>query len=260
MNLDTLLYEVDSDGVLLLTINRPDKLNALNSHVIDELETVFRSVAADPAVRGVVLTGAGPKSFVAGADIKQFRGLSAAAAEKFARRGQEVFNLIEALPRPVVAAINGFALGGGCELALACHMRVAAQSASFGQPEVNLGIIPGYGGTQRLPKLIGRGLATELILTGERISAQRAFEIGLVNKVVPDESLIEQAKHLVTRATTKAPEAIRLALEAIGAADGLLADGLRTEARLFGKALATEDADEGVAAFLEKRKPEFKGR
>jgi enoyl-CoA hydratase len=260
MNLETILYQVDSDGVLLLTINRPDKLNALNAQVLDDLDEVFSSVASDTSVRGVVLTGSGSKAFVAGADIKQFQSLSAEGAERFARRGQAVFNLIERLPRPVVAAVNGFALGGGCELALACHMRVAAQSASFGQPEVNLGIIPGYGGTQRLPRLVGRGLATELILTGERVSAQRAYEIGLVNKVVPDESLLEQAKHLVTRATTKAPIAIQLALESIHAADHPMEDGLKLEAQLFGQSLATEDASEGVSAFLEKRKPDFKGR
>ena len=260
MNFETVLHEVDSDGVLLLTINRPDKLNALNEQVIDELDAVFRSAASDTSIKGVVITGSGTKAFVAGADIKQFQGLTAAEAERFARRGQEVFDRIEALTRPVVAAVNGFALGGGCELALACHMRVAAHSASFGQPEVNLGIIPGYGGTQRLTRLIGRGLATELILTGERVSAQRAYEIGLVNKLVPDETLLEAAKHLATRATTKAPIAIQLALEAIHAAAGSLDEGLKREASLFGRALATEDADEGVSAFLEKRKPEFKGR
>lgn len=260
MNLETLSYEVDLDGTLLLTINRPDKLNALNALVIDEMETVFRSVESDSAVKGVVITGAGPKSFVAGADIKQFQELSAPAAEKFARRGQAVFSLIEDLPKPVVAAVNGFALGGGCELALACHMRIASPSASFGQPEINLGIIPGYGGTQRLPKLIGRGLAIELILTGERVSAQRAYEIGLVNKVVAAESLIKQARHLVTRATSKAPIAIRLALQAINAAGGEREKGMKYEAKLFGQSLATEDAAEGVNAFIEKRQPEFRGR
>ncbi|NNE47079.1 MAG: enoyl-CoA hydratase [Rhodothermales bacterium] len=260
MKFSTLLYEVDADGTLLLTVNRPDKLNALNATVIDELDAVFRSLPSESSVKGVVITGSGSKAFVAGADIKQFQNLSSSEAEKFARRGQEVFDMIENLSKPVVAAVNGFALGGGCELALSCHMRIASQSASFGQPEVNLGIIPGYGGTQRLPRLIGRGRATELILTGERISAQRAYEIGLVNKLVPDESLIEQARHLVTRASAKAPVAIGLALQAMNAADGSLDKGLKYEARLFGKALETEDAKEGVSAFLEKRQPVFKGR
>ncbi len=260
MKLETLLYEVDADGTLLLTIHRPDKLNALNAQVIKELDRVFSSLESEPSVKGVVLTGAGEKAFVAGADIKQFQGLTPDDAEAFARRGQSVFDKIENLGKPVVAAVNGFALGGGCELALACHIRVASESASFGQPEVNLGILPGYGGTQRLPKLVGRGLATELILTGERVSAQRAFEIGLVNKVVDADHLLDQARHIVTRVTSKGPVAIKLALEAIRQSDRPLADGLRTEATLFGRAFDTEDATEGVTAFLEKRKPAFKGR
>ncbi len=259
MNFDTLLYEVDADGTALITINRPDKLNALNTAVIADLDAAFGQAAADDAVRGVVLTGAGPKSFVAGADIRQFTDLEASSGRHFALRGQAVFNRIEAMEKPVVAAVNGFALGGGCELAMACHLRVAAENAAFGQPEVNLGLIPGYGGTQRLPRLVGRGRATELILTGDRIDARRAFEIGLVNRVVPAEALIETAKDLVRTIAAKAPRAVALSLEALRASDLDLARGLTYEATLFGQACATDDFTEGVAAFLERRPAAFKG-
>ncbi|QXD16957.1 enoyl-CoA hydratase/isomerase family protein [Rhodocaloribacter litoris] len=260
MTFETLLYEVDADGIALVTINRPDKLNALNETVIDELDRCFAAVEADDAVRGVVLTGAGPKSFVAGADISRFPALDAVSGRRFALRGQAVFNRIEALPKPVVAAVNGFALGGGCELAMACHLRVAAEHARFGQPEVNLGLIPGYGGTQRLPRLVGRGRATELILTGEAIDARRAHEIGLVNRIVPAAELLETAKELVRTIAAKAPVAVALALEAVRASDLDLPQGLALEATLFGQACATEDFREGVAAFLERRQATFKGR
>ncbi len=260
MNLETLLYNLDADGIARVTVNRPDKLNALNLSVIADLGRAFEHARTDPAVRGVVLTGAGPKSFVAGADIAQFTDLDFATGRQFALDGQAVFNQIEAMPKPVVAAINGFALGGGCELAMACHLRVASDKARFGQPEVNLGLIPGYGGTQRLPRLVGRGLATELILTGEHITAQRAYEIGLVNRVVPAEELLDAATDLVKTIAAKAPYAVEVALDALRASEQPLHEGLRQEAALFGKTCATEDSKEGVAAFLERRNADFKGR
>ncbi len=259
MVLETLLYEVD-DGIAVITVNRPDKLNALNALVIHELSHAFHQARSDSAVRGVVLTGAGAKSFVAGADIQQFPDLDALEGHRFALRGQAVFNRIEEMPKPVVAAVNGYALGGGCELALACHLRVASENASFGQPEVTLGLIPGYGATQRLPRLVGRGLATELILTAERISAQRAYEIGLVNRVVPLNDLLETAKEIIATITAKAPLAVGMALEALRASDLPLHEGLRHEAALFGQTCATDDFKEGVAAFLERRKADFKGQ
>lgn len=259
MVLETLLYEVD-DGLAVITINRPDKLNALNALVLHELNQAFHQARTDNAIKGVILTGAGEKSFVAGADIQQFPDLDALEGHRFALRGQAVFNRIEEMPKPVVAAINGYALGGGCELALSCHLRIAAENASFGQPEVNLGIIPGYGATQRLPRLVGRGIATELILTGERISAQRAYEIGLVNRVVPPGDLLEAAKTMTATITSKAPLAVGMALEALRASDLPLHDGLRQEAALFGQSCATSDFKEGVAAFLERRPATFKGQ
>ena len=258
MSFETLLYEID-DGIAVITVNRPDKLNALNALVVHELSHAFRQAHSDDAVKGVVLTGAGEKSFVAGADIQQFPDLDALEGYRFALRGQAVFNRIEEMPKPVVAAVNGYALGGGCELALACHLRLASDNASFGQPEVTLGIIPGYGGTQRLPRLVGRGIATEMILTGERISAQRAYEIGLVNRVVPPGELLAAAKELIATIASKAPLAVGLALQALRASDLPLHEGLRHEAALFGQTCSTADFQEGVAAFLERRKAAFKG-
>jgi enoyl-CoA hydratase len=260
MTFETLLVSVDETGIATVTLNRPDKLNALNAEVIEDLDRCFAWIADDPTVRGVMLTGAGPKSFVAGADIAQFTRLDAATGHAFALRGQAVFRRIEQLPKPVVAAVNGFALGGGCELALACHLRVAAEHAQFGQPEVALGILPGYGGTQRLPRLVGRGLALELILTGNRISAQRAFAIGLVNQVVPADQLLDAARTMLTTILTKAPVAVALSLQAVYASDLPLAEGLAFEAALFGQACGTEDFLEGATAFLEKRPAVFKGR
>lgn len=258
--MDTLLYAVDESGIAQITINRPDKLNALNLTVMNELEQCFQQARTDDAVKAVIVTGAGDKSFVAGADISQFTRLDALTGHRFALRGQAVFNQIEALPKPVVAAVNGYALGGGCELALACHLRTASETAHFGQPEVNLGIIPGYGGTQRLPRLVGRGVATELILTGDRIDARRAYEIGLVNRVFPAAELLDGTRTLVHTIISRAPVAVGLALEAIRASDLPLREGLRYEAALFGQACATEDFQEGAAAFLERRKATFKGR
>ncbi len=257
--MNTLRYD-RADGLATITIDRPDKLNALSAEVLDELEQASLAARDDDAVRGVILTGAGEKAFVAGADISQFKTLDARTGRQFSERGQAVFNLIEQMGKPVVAAVNGYALGGGCELAMACHLRVAAENARFGQPEVNLGIIPGYGGTQRLPRLVGHGLATELILTGAQIDARRAYEIGLVNRVVAPGELTEATRALLQTITAKAPEAVRLSLEALRASGGPLGHGLKHEAALFGQPPATEDAQEGAAAFLERREPTFKGR
>lgn len=259
MKLESLAYDV-SEGIALITLNRPDKLNALSREVLDELEDCFVEVGRDDDVKGVVMTGAGEKAFAAGADISQFKSMGALEGHRFALRGQAVFNRIESLSKPVIAAVNGFALGGGCELALACHLRTASDTAAFGQPEVNLGIIPGYGGTQRLPRLVGLGRATELVLTGDRISAQRAYEIGLVNRVFPADELIDGTKKMLSGILSKAPAAVALALEALHSSDIPLHEGLRYEATLFGQCCATEDFAEGVDAFLERRKPDFKGR
>ncbi len=260
MELETVRYEPDGENIVLITINQPDKLNALSVQVLSDLDAAFKQARSDSGIKGVVLTGAGEKSFVAGADIRQFTKLNALKGHRFALRGQAIFNRIEEFPKPVVAAVNGYALGGGCELALACHLRVASETATFGQPEVNLGIIPGYGGTQRLPRIVGRGIATELILTGERIPAQRAYEIGLVNKVVPADELIETAKGYVRTIAAKAPLAVSMALDAIRMSDLPLRDGLRYEAALFGQLCDTEDFQAGVSAFLERRKAEFTGK
>lgn len=259
MDFETLLLDVDDKGIAVVTINRPDKLNALNETVIDELEAVFKRIRAGGDIHAVILTGAGPKSFVAGADISRFTELDADLGRKFAERGQHVFELIEDLPKPVIAAVNGFALGGGCELALACHLRIAANTAVFGQPEVNLGILPGYGATQRLPRLVGRGLALEMILTAEHVPAQRAYEIGLANKVVPAGELLQTAKAMAASIVSKAPIAVRLSLEAVLSSDLPLREGLEREAELFGQACASEDFREGVDAFLNRRRPAFKG-
>ncbi|MBT8401781.1 MAG: enoyl-CoA hydratase/isomerase family protein [Rhodothermia bacterium] len=257
----TLLLEVDDHGVALVTINRPDKLNALNAAVLGDLDQCFKDLEDDDQVRAIVITGSGRKAFVAGADISEFAGLAEEDATQLARRGQGVFDRIEQCRKPVLAAVNGFALGGGCELALACHIRIAAEDASFGQPEVNIGIIPGYGGTQRLSRVVGPGTAAEIILTGERISAQRGYEIGLVNRLATADGLIDEALRVAGRIASKAPLAVALALDAIRTStNGGLEEGLEREAVLFGRTFATEDAAEGIGAFMEKRKPNFKGR
>ncbi|MGA0254333.1 MAG: enoyl-CoA hydratase/isomerase family protein [Rhodothermales bacterium] len=257
---DTLLVEVDDHGIATVTINRPDKLNALNAQVIEDLDAFFALAQEDEAIRGVILTGAGSKSFVAGADIARFQELDGVSGKAFAERGQAVFNRIENLPKPVIAAVNGFALGGGSELALACHLRIASDTAVFGQPEVNLGILPGYGATQRLPRLVGLGIATELILTGSMIKADRAYEIGLVNRLVPADDLMASARDMMGTILSKAPLAVAGSLRALRTADQPLSAGLQTEATLFGEACDTADFKEGVAAFLEKRKASFSGR
>jgi enoyl-CoA hydratase len=251
----------DSGSVRTVTLNRPEKLNALNRTLLGELDDAMRRFEADPSVRVLVLTGAGEKAFVAGADIGEFMGLSPAEGTALARRGQILFDAIERCPKPVIAAVNGFALGGGCELAMACHLRIASSSARFGQPEVKLGLIPGYGGTQRLPRLVGRARALELLLTGRMIDAATAQAWGLVNRVVEPGELADAVRALVAEVLAVSPVALAHCLEAV--ADGLdctLAQGLKLEANMFGLCFASEDMKEGAAAFLEKRQASFPGR
>lgn len=247
-------------GILYITINRETKLNALNQLTIQELDRAFDLVYADETIRSVILTGAGPKAFVAGADISEFTALDEQAAVELAQRGQAVFAKIENSPKPVIAAVNGFALGGGCELAMACHIRIAAANAKFGQPEVNLGLIPGYGGTQRLTRLIGRGKAIELMITADMITAEEALRLGLVNEVTAPEALIAKCEEILHKAMAKAPVAVAKVIASANAAEEALQTGYLTEAQAFGACTRTEDFREGVAAFLEKRKAQFTGR
>jgi enoyl-CoA hydratase len=252
---------VERDGaVAVLTVNRPKVLNALNTRTIDELRRAILELKHDEGVRAVVLTGAGEKSFIAGADINELATHTPVAGREHAISGQHVFDLIEHMGKPVIAAINGYALGGGCELAMACTIRLAADTAKLGQPEINLGIIPGYAGTQRLARLIGRGRALELLLTGDQIPAQEAHRLGLVNRVVPAADLMAEAKKLAATLASKAPVAIRYILEAVH--KGLempFPQAQNYEATLFGLVASTDDMREGTKAFLEKRKAEFKG-
>lgn len=258
MELQTLLVEI-RDGVALVTINRPEKLNALNAVAKRELREVMSMLRDNPAVAVVVLTGAGEKAFVAGTDIEELTSLGTQTGEVFSSEGQAVLDLIETLGKPVIAAVNGYALGGGCELAMACTLRIASDRAKFGQPEVNLGVIPGYGGTQRLPRLVGKGKALEMILTGAPIGAEEALRLGLVNSVVPSTELLAAADRLARLISTKSRPAIRLAMEAVQASAGLsLQEGQKKEAALFGKSCGTEDFHEGTRAFLEKRPPAFR--
>ncbi|MGC8595634.1 MAG: enoyl-CoA hydratase/isomerase family protein [Candidatus Kryptoniota bacterium] len=248
------------DKVATITINRPEKLNALNAVVISELEDALKSVESSTNTRVLIITGAGEKAFAAGADISELNTLDVISGKEFADRGQRVFNYIEKFPKPVIAAVNGYALGGGSELAWACHFRLASENAKFGQPEVNLGIIPGYGGTQRLVRLVGKGKATELILLGNQFDAQTAFDLGLVNRVVPQPQLMNAAYELAKTLAAKAPIAIRLALQALNAAVQLPQDeGMKIEAQLFALCCGTADHKEGTSAFLEKRNPVWKG-
>jgi enoyl-CoA hydratase len=252
---------LDRDGaVVILTINRPQVLNALNSQTVDELRRAVLELKYDAAVRAVILTGAGEKSFVAGADINELAALTPAHGKEHALRGQHIFDLIENLGKPVIAAINGYALGGGCELAMACTIRVAAETARLGQPEINLGIVPGYGGTQRLPRLVGKGVALDLLLTGRQITAPEALQIGLVNRVVPAADLMSEARRLANELSSKAPLAVRYIIEAVNkGVEQPLDKAEFLEATLFGLVASTADMREGTKAFLEKRKPEFRG-
>lgn len=260
MAFENLLVDV-RDGIGFVTVNRESRRNALDGATIDEIERAFAGMGQDPAVRAVVLTGAGDKAFVAGADISGLTSLGTAGAQALAERGQRAFDRVEWLGKPVVAAVNGFALGGGCELALACHVRVASETASFGTPEVTLGLMCGYGGTQRLPRLVGRGRALELLLTGRRIDAAEALRIGLVNRVVPAAELADAAEGLARVMAANAPLALRATLEAVcGGLDRSMAEALEGEAGLFGDLAVTEDAREGTRAFLEKRPARFVGR
>jgi enoyl-CoA hydratase len=260
MSYENLVLDV-RDGIAVLTVNRPDKLNALNDRTMDELDAAFGALGADEAVRGVILTGAGEKAFVAGADIGELAAQSPVQGQDRSRRGQRVLDRIEGLGKPVIAAINGFALGGGCELALACHVRVAAEGARLGTPEVKLGIMCGYAGTQRLPRIVGKGRALEMLLTGEMVDAAEALRIGLVNRVVPREKLLEESLALLRKMLANGPVSLRFTLDAVNA--GLevpLAEGQAHEATLFGLICTTQDMKEGTRAFLEKRPPKFQGR
>jgi enoyl-CoA hydratase/carnithine racemase len=257
---ETLIVERDG-AVAVVTVNRPAVLNALNTLTIAEIERTMIALRDDPSVRAIVLTGAGEKAFVAGADIKELSTLSPVAGQAYARAGQRVFDLIENLGKPVVAAINGFALGGGCELAMACTLRLAAETAKLGQPEVRLGLIPGFGGTQRLSRLVGKGRALQIILTGDPIDAQEAWRIGLVNRVVPAADLLAEAKSLALALAGRAPIALRYAIDAVNhGLEATFAEGCVLEASLFGLVASTDDMREGTQAFIEKRRADFKGR
>ncbi len=260
MSYEHLLVERDA-AVAIVTVNRPQVMNALNAATLGELEHVMRDLRADEGVRAIVLTGAGEKAFVAGADIHELATLTPDAAKAHAAMGQRVFSLIEHLGKPVIAAVNGYALGGGCELAMACTLRLAADTAKFGQPEIKLGLTPGFAGTQRLPRLVGKGRAMELILGGGMIDAAEAFRIGLVNRIGPAAGLMDDARALARALAESAPVALRYAMEAIHhGLETTFAEGCFVEASLFGLAAATGDMREGTRAFVEKRKPEFTGR
>jgi enoyl-CoA hydratase len=258
--LANVLYE-KRGAIAQVTVNRPKVLNALNTPTWKDLRTAFENARDDTAVRGVILTGAGDKAFIAGADISELAHVAAFEAEQSSRFGQEVLDLIENLGKPVVAAINGFALGGGCETAMACTIRIAVDTAQLGQPEVKLGLLPGGGGTQRMPRLIGKGRALQLILSGEMINAQEAYRIGLVNEIVPAPDLIKRAEAILKTIASNAPIAVKFALEAANKGmETSQGEGLLLEASYFGLCAATEDKKEGTTAFLEKRAPQFRGR
>jgi enoyl-CoA hydratase len=252
----TLLTSLEN-GILVVTVNRPDKMNALNKNVMSDLNTVLNEIQSNADIKAVIITGSGQKAFVAGADISEFVGLSNEEGKALAKTGQDIFFRIENSTKPIIAAVNGFALGGGCELAMACHFRVAGENAKFGQPEVNLGLIPGYGGTQRLVQLIGKGRALELLMTGNMIDASIALKYGLVNHVVPQDDLLPKAKMILEQIIAKAPLAISKCIAAANAA--YTENGYGIELQSFGECFSTNDMKEGTSAFLEKRKPQFKG-
>ncbi len=255
---ENLRLNLDS-GILTITINRADKLNALNIATIREIKNAVQQIYDDAAVKGAILTGAGAKAFVAGADIAEIAELSEVNARKFAEQGQEAFALIEACHKPIIAAVNGFALGGGCELAMACHLRVASENARFGQPEVNLGLLPGFGGTQRLTQLVGKGKAIEMMMTGDMLTAAEAVQLGLANHVVPQEQLLAKCQEILAKITSKAPLAVGLVIECVNAVFDKQENGFQTEANAFARCCTSKDFVEGTNAFLEKRKPVFKG-
>lgn len=254
----TLLTSLEN-AILTITINRPDKLNAINNTVMTELDTVLDEVYSNPAIRSAIITGSGQKAFVAGADISEFLQITDEGMA-LAKRGQDVFFRIENAPKPIVAAVNGFALGGGCELAMSCHFRIASENAKFGQPEINLGLIPGYGGTQRLTQLIGKGRAMELLMTGNTIDAATALQYGLVNHVVLQEELLNKTRSVLDLVNTKAPLAIAKTIRAVNTVFNYAVSGYDVEADSFGECFKTDDMREGVSAFLEKRKPLFTGK
>jgi len=260
LNFENLLYE-KKDSTAYVTLNRPKVLNALNKTVFSELKGAFEDARDDASVRGVIVTGSGDKAFAAGADISEMSGYTGVEAEAATRRAQEVTELIENLGKPVIAAVNGFALGGGCELAMACTIRLAVEGAKFGQPEVKIGIMPGAGGTQRLPRLVGKGRALQLVLTGGTITAQEAYRIGLVNEIVPNADLIARAETILKQIYSNAPLGVKFSIEAVNKGlDAGVAEGLLLEASLFGICAGSEDKKEGTAAFLEKRAAKFQGR
>ncbi len=260
MTYENLIVET-KDGIAVVTVNRPDKLNALNHRTVDEIDAAFRALGSDPQVGGVILTGAGEKAFVAGADIAELATQSPVEGKDLSVRGQAVLDRIEGLGKPVLAAVNGFALGGGCELAMACHLRVASENAKLGTPEVKLGIMCGYAGTQRLARLVGKGRALEILLTGDMIDAQEAYRIGLVNRVVPKDKLLAETEALLRKMLANGPLSLRFTLEAVNMGlEASFAEAQLHEATLFGLICATDDMKEGTRAFLEKRPAKFAGK
>ena len=261
MSYSNIRLEVGDEGIALLTVSRPEKMNALNAETVLELQDAVSRAGRDAEVRGLIVTGAGDKAFVAGADINQLALLTPIEAQAYAERGQRVLRDLEMLPKPTLAAVNGYALGGGLELAMACAVRVASENARLGQPEVKLGILPGYGGTQRLPRLVGRGRALEMLLSGEPVTAAEAHRMGLVNHVVPPAHLLEFSREWLRKVLANAPLAVALTMQAVDVGlEAGLAQGLRFEAAAFGLTTATEDKREGTRAFLEKRQPAFAGK
>lgn len=259
MSYQNILYTVEA-GIATITINRPDKLNALNKDTIAEVGHAIKAANTDSAVRGVILTGAGPKAFIAGADISEFASFSLEQGMDLSAHGHGVFDSVEQCSKPVIAAVNGFALGGGCELAMACHIRIAAENAKFGQPEVRLGLIPGYGGTQRLVRYIGKGKAIELLMTADMIDAQEALRLGLVNYVVPADQLLDKCREILNKIAAQAPLAIAEIIRTVNAYYEKNLNGFQEEIARFGACFVTEDFKEGTEAFLNKRKAEFKGK